>query len=60
MLIYLKQIWWANFVGVKFAWKTGYSALADAVTVALSTAFTDLFCRSRQCGKARQGVSLVH
>jgi hypothetical protein len=33
--------------------KTGYSALADAVTVALSTAVTDLFCCSQQCGKAR-------
>ena len=52
MLIFLKQTWWANFVGVKFAWKTDYSALADAITVALSTAVTDLFSRSRQCGKA--------
>jgi hypothetical protein len=29
------------------------TALADAVTVALSTAVTELSCRSQQCGKAR-------
>jgi len=57
MLIYLKKLR-ANFVAVKNAWKTGSSALADAVNVALSTAVTDLICRSQQCGKARS--TLVH
>jgi hypothetical protein len=47
ILIYLKKKLVGEFCFVDGAWQTGYSALADAVAVALSTAVTDVFCRSQ-------------